>query len=203
MVETVVDFYFGLSSRYSYLAHTQINRLSKEYKVTFNWKPLFSPDLMDRRGQNPFMMAPPSGAYDVDYRLGDVRRWAGFYAIPYVEIDGRLEGDRRLFSHAAVAGAWFGKAEEMSRAIFARMFTTKATTLTADDLAALAAEIGIDPAAFKTALDAPDTQALHDAHIDDAIAVGAFGVPTFVCDGQLWFGNDRLVLLEKWLQQRS
>jgi len=194
-----VDFYFGLSSRYSYLAHTQIDAIARRTGATFVWKPLFSPDMMNRRGQNPFAVAPPSGAYDVDYRLRDVRRWAAHYGIPYHEIDGRLEGDRRLFSLAAVAGAALGKAEEMSRAIFAALFQSERRTLTDLELVELAVATGLDAAAYAQALTAPETEALHDSHIDEAIAAGAFGVPTFVCKGNLWFGNDRLVLMEEWL----
>ncbi len=203
MTNAIVDFYFGLSSRYSYLAHSQIERIAAVTGAQFNWKPFFGPALMDKREQNPFAGPAPSGIYDVAFRLRDVRRWAGHYAIPYLEIDGRLQGDRRLFSHAAVAGAAMGQAEAMSRAIFKAMFVEERDALAKADFIELAGKVGLDEAAYAQALEAPETQALHDRHIDDAIAAGVFGTPTFVCEDELWFGNDRLVLLEEWLLARE
>jgi len=198
-----VDFYFGLSSRYSYLAHSQLAGIAERTGATFVWKPLFVPELMNKRQQNPFASAPPSGAYDVAYRLRDVGRWADHYGIPYNEIDGRLEGNRRLFSLAAVAGAALGAAEAMSRAIFKAMFQSDRRSLTDLELVELAVATGLDSRAYAEALTSPDTEALHTQHIDEAIAAGVFGAPTFVCEGHLWFGNDRLVLLEEWLRANS
>ena len=34
---------------------------------------------------------------------------------------------------------------------------------------------------------------------EEAIARGAFGAPTFFVDGQMWFGNDRIAQLERFL----
>ena len=194
-----VDFYFGLSSRYSYLAHTQLEGITERTGATFVWKPLFTPDLMNKQGQNPFASAPPSGAYDVGYRLRDVARWARHYGIPYIEIDGRLEGDRRQFSLAAVAGAALGKAEAMSKAIFAAMFQSERRSLTDMELVEIAVAIGLDSKGYSEALTSPQTEVLHTSHIESGIAAGVFGAPTFICEGHLWFGNDRLVLLEEWL----
>lgn len=198
-----VEFYFGLSSRYSYLAHTQLDGIADRTGATFIWKPLFTPDLMNKRQQNPFASASPSGAYDVDYRLRDVARWANHYDISYIEIDGRLDGDRRLFSLAAVAGAALGQAEAMSKAIFSAMFQSERRSLTDLELVDLAVATGLDAKAYADALTSPATEALHAQHIDEGIAVGVFGAPTFICEGNLWFGNDRLVLLEEWLTAQS
>ncbi len=198
-----VDFYFGLSSRYSYLAHTQLEGIAARTGATFVWKPFFSPDLMTKRGQNPFATAPPSGTYEVSYRLRDVARWAEHYGIPYIEIDGRLEGDRRLFSLAAVAAATLGAAEPTARAIFREMFQTQRTALTPTDLTRIAVSVGLDAAAFANTLTSAETEAHHARTIDEAISAGVFGAPTFICEGNLWFGNDRLVLLEEWLKTQG
>ena len=40
------------------------------------------------------------------------------------------------------------------------------------------------------------TGRLHHA-ITDAVALGVFGVPSFVLDGEVYWGNDRLILL-RW-----
>ncbi len=62
-------------------------------------------------------------------------------------------------------------------------------------LAEVARSHGIDPAVTG---DPAVKQALFDA-VDEAVERGLFGVPTFVVDDQLWWGGDRLHLVERAL----
>ena len=61
---------------------------------------------------------------------------------------------------------------------------------------ALPARLGLDPAAFERDRAAPETRARHDGLLEEAAARGAFGVPTFFLGERMFWGNDRLVLLE-------
>ena len=55
--------------------------------------------------------------------------------------------------------------------------------------------MGIDPSDLGD-LAAADIEAAYRAQVVEALAAGAFGVPTFVTgDGTLFFGQDRLPLL--------
>ena len=56
----------------------------------------------------------------------------------------------------------------------------------AQALAAVAAQLGVDPAAIGH----DDTKAALRANTDAALAAGVFGVPTLAFDGQLFWGND-------------
>ncbi len=64
-------------------------------------------------------------------------------------------------------------------------------------IAAAARDAGLDPRRLIEASKNSDTKAqLHHA-ITDAVALGVFGVPSFVLDGEVYWGNDRLILL-RW-----
>jgi 2-hydroxychromene-2-carboxylate isomerase len=52
-------------------------------------------------------------------------------------------------------------------------------------------ESGIDPALLERA-QAPDVKAALIANTEDAVARGAFGIPTFFVDEEIFFGKDRL-----------
>src|SRR3954471_21309911 len=89
-----VQFIFGLGSRYSYLAATQISALEHDTGCTVAWLPLLSSELMRRRNQNPFAAkdadgnwsgAAVSGQYTESYRRTDLARWARLYGVPYQE----------------------------------------------------------------------------------------------------------------------
>ena len=63
-----IAFYYGLGSRYSYLAFTQIERIESEYGCRFDLHPISSIDLMQLCGPSPFEGRPVSGQYDWGYR---------------------------------------------------------------------------------------------------------------------------------------
>ncbi len=77
-----------------------------------------------------------------------------------------------------------------------RLIFVDGTAIDAAVIATLPAQLGIDTEAFRRDLDGPQTKARHDGLLDEARARGAFGVPTFFLGNQMFWGNDRLVLLE-------
>lgn len=191
---TVVDFYLGLGSRYSYLAASQVDRFEAQYGCRFAWKPIASGALIDRRGDNPFRRDDGVGQYDRSYREYDAKAWAAHYGIPFRE-PAPFEVDASVPAIACLAAERQGALVACCRALFAMIFAEGAT-IDAAVIGALPARLDLDAAAFRRDLDSPETRARHDALIDEAAARGAFGVPTFFLDGRMFWGNDRLPLLE-------
>jgi 2-hydroxychromene-2-carboxylate isomerase len=171
-----VEFFYGLGSRYSYFASTQLDRLVAGTGCRVRWRPLFSGDLFAARGRDPFAGQPASGQYDWAYRRRDAERWAAYYGVPYREPE-------------AVAF------EPFSRRLFQALFVEGTSPLDDRACAVLAQQVGLDEAAFRQALGQHETAAGLAATVEDAITRGVFGVPSFVLGAEIYFGNDRLVLL--------
>jgi 2-hydroxychromene-2-carboxylate isomerase len=191
---TTVDFYLGLGSRYSYLAASQVDRLEAQYGCRFAWKPIASGALIDRRGDNPFRREDGVGQYDRAYREYDARAWGAHYGIPFRE-PAPFEVEADVPALACLAAERQGALVACCRTLFATIFAEGAT-VDAAVINALPVRLGLDTTAFRRDLDLPETRARHEALIDEAHARGAFGVPTFFLDGRLFWGNDRLPLLE-------
>lgn len=196
---TRVQFFYGLGSRYSYLAATQVPSLAARTGAAFDWRPLFSGELMRRLGRSPFEGPPLSGQYDWTYRRIDAERWAALYGAPFVEPAPFALPPAR-YALAAEAARGFGRIEAFSLALFDAIFGAGAP-VGAAEIRAAAAAAGIDPAAHASRTDAPETAAAVEASLEAAIGGGAFGVPAFLVDGDLYWGNDRLPLLERRLLQ--
>ncbi|MBK8160821.1 MAG: DsbA family protein [Rhodospirillaceae bacterium] len=194
----IVDFYYAIGSRYCYLAQSQVQRLEAIGQVAVRWRPLLSEDLMRARGLTPFKDQAVSVQYMPEYRSEDAARWAAFYNIPYREPSWKAIDWRRV-NMAAVVAARVGDVAAYSRRLFDATFGAGATLLTDHDLARLAGEAGLDGARLVSLIDDKETQALHRRTIDAAVEAGAFGVPTFVVDGEVFWGNDRLILLQHHL----
>ena len=194
----MIDFYYGLGSRYSYLASTQLAGLAAETGCRLRWRPLYSADLFAARGADPFQGDPVSGQYDWAYRRRDAEAWADYYGVPYREpLDVRFEG-RRL-ALAATAAGHLGAVERFSRRLFEAIFVHGTSPLDDAALADIAAEVGLDPGAWADEIASPGAAQALAATLRDALAAGVFGVPSFVVAGRVVFGNDRLPILRHLL----
>lgn len=195
MTSCVVPFYYGLGSRYSYLAASQLERIESETACRFEWLPLQSGELIRRanHGLSPFADSAPSGQYAWAYRQQDAESWAKFYDVPYNEPHA-FRTDPADLALACWVADGHGLLKEMSRLLFEAVFVER-QVITRNLLSILAQKLGMDGDAFPTAIDEQDAAAKHEAALGRAIGDGAFGVPSFVVAGQVFWGNDRLPLV--------
>ncbi len=194
-----VDFYYGLGSRYSYLAATQLARIAAETGCRFEWHPVASGPLMRLRGGRPFSGTPVSGQYEWPYRRADAEAWAEYYGVPYREpVDFLVDPD--YLALAATAAKQLGAVEAYSRRLFQAIFVEGRAVAEAD-LIGFAEDAGLDAQALRAQLDDPATTARYQAELRRARERGAFGVPTFFLGERMFWGNDRLVLLEHFIHK--
>jgi 2-hydroxychromene-2-carboxylate isomerase len=172
-----VDVFYGIGSRYSYLAASQIEWLEQDTGASVRWRPLYSTELMKRRGVDPFEGAPPSGQYDPDYRTRDVSRWAAFYGIPFHDAD-RSALDWRRYALAAVAADRLGRVVEFSKRLYNAVFGTDVAPTDSVGLAGVADAAGLDGRQLVRLIDDPETAQRHERTIVDALSAGVFGVPS-------------------------
>ncbi len=200
MAGLVVPFYFGVGSRYSYLAATQLEAMEERTGCTFEWLPLNSAELIRRAndGASPFVGSAPSGQYDWKFRQQDAEAWASYYGVSYREPaePGREVSD---FGHACWIADEHGKLKDMCWQLFKAKFVEPRDQSRAG-IRQMANEIGLDGGALIDRLDAPEIAAKHERVLSQALAAGVFGAPTFVVNEQLLWGNDRLVLVEHALR---
>ena len=193
-----VDFYFGLGSRYSYLAFTQINRIEERTGCSFDLHPLSSSELLALCGYSPFDGRPNSGQYDWAYRRSDAAQWAECYGVPFVEPK-PLPQDHRLMARACHAADLQGWLLPYCAALFQAVFVENAL-IGADQCAEIASGLGLDMNRFAIAMTGGEAERRVEASAREAFERGAFGVPTFFVDDKMYWGNDRLVLLERYLR---
>lgn len=198
---TQVRFFFGLGSRYSYLAATQLDKLSEETGAAFIWRAIYSPELIVRAGSDPFAADTRRGQYQSEYRTLDAKRWAALYSVPYNEPDWHRINWKHL-ALACVAADIQGAGEAFSRKLILSCFTASGPPQDHEALIRIAESVGITRSIFEDVEQDPCVEERHQLNVRDALAAGAFGVPTFVTeDGQLFFGQDRLPLLRQHLAQ--
>jgi len=195
MALQTIPFYFGLGSRYSYLASTQLDRIERDTGCTFEWLPLATGTLISRAngGRNPFHETPNSGQYDWTFREKDAAAWADYYGVPFNE-PVAFRADPEDLAKACWFAEEYGMLKPLCRQIFRAIFIDS-QVVTRPLLAELASDLGLESNRMIEALDSRDIIEKHEQVLDRALADGAFGSPTFIVNGHLFWGNDRLPLV--------
>jgi 2-hydroxychromene-2-carboxylate isomerase len=69
-------------------------------------------------------------------------------------------------------------------------------------LVAIADENGMDGKALLAATETDEVKTEYERNTEEAIRIGVFGAPTYVYEGELFWGQDRLDMLEWRLKQK-
>jgi 2-hydroxychromene-2-carboxylate isomerase len=85
----------------------------------------------------------------------------------------------------------------LSHALLRALWAEERDTSQAAVRIAIADENGYDGAALQALERAPDTLADYRAFSDEAERLGVFGAPTFVLQGELFWGQDRLEFVDR------
>ncbi|RMF21637.1 MAG: hypothetical protein D6756_12055 [Cyanobacteria bacterium J083] len=159
--------------------------------------------LIKQNGISPFEGKPVSGQYQWFYRELDAKRWAKLYNIPYIEPRGKVNFDSELLARACTAAKCLGKVKEYTCLLFKAMFEDSVSQIDERECVIRAEACGISKINFQNLLTAQETLDQLNATIDRALESGVFGVPTFIVSGELFWGNDRIVLLRHYLKMSN
>lgn len=191
-----VTFFFDVHSPWSYLASMLVGPLARRYGASILWRPIHLANLMDRiGGMRPLEQTRARVAW---YEQDLADRMA-HHGLPYdPHPDYPLRPSRALRS--CVYAAERGCADAFVRAVMQGYWFEKKDISDMAVLQGLADAVGLGPAPLaEIAADEGYKRAVA-ANTDDAIASGVFGVPSFLFDGKLYFGSDRMDLLEAALR---
>ncbi len=192
----IVEFYLDLTDPHSYLASTQVERIAAGTGAVFRWYPVAASELLER-GQDPYFR--PHGPFDPEFRRSDVEAWAAYYQVSLRDPPSRQKPDATFLAGAAIAAGGSEERGAMVKRLFSAIFVEMRTKVDSTDLFNFAADVGLDPWAYRNALIDPTVEAERIAIIERAKAFGVFGVPFCVTRDKKYFGHERLLLLTQHL----
>jgi 2-hydroxychromene-2-carboxylate isomerase len=193
-----VDFYFDFSSPYSYIASEWIEALAARHGRTVAWHAI----LLGATFQVTEIKSPVSYPLKREYSLLDFERSARFAGVPL-----KMPAKFPIATQNAARIFWWLDASDPARARDwarhgLRAFFARGVDLSdAIALQALAAEFGPPGMQAQDVWNDPQWKAALKAANDAAIAHGVFGAPFFIIDGEPFWGNDRRVQIERWLEK--
>lgn len=194
MTQRAIEFFYDVSSPYTYLALTQMDALEARTGVPVRFRPFLLGGVFKASGND----LPARVAAKAKWMLEDLARWAAHYDVPF-RFPSRFPLNSLASQRALVATErLFGEAaqKKLARALFHAYWVEDRDVSSREVVALLAEQVGLDAAAILEAADAPETKDLLRATTDEAVRRGAFGAPSIFFGDALFFGNDRLALLE-------
>lgn len=191
----IIEFFWDPASTYSYLAATQIEALAARCGATVQWKPFLLGKVFEATGNKMPAALPAKGKY----LFRDAALWARYYGVPFA-FPKIFPLNSVLASRAALAAAQAGRGVEFSLALLKAYWAEGKDPSQPEVVAAIAGSVGLDGAALLAATQEPSVKDALRANTDDAVKRGAFGAPTFYVGEQMFWGNDRLGLLEAYVK---
>ena len=186
--EPVIDFWFSVGSTYTYLSVTRLPEVEREAGVTFRWRPFSVRQIMIEMDNIPFRTKPVKAAY----MWRDIERRAVRYGMPIRVPAPYPLAHWDVANRVAVLAAAEGWVANYARATYRRWFEEGLEPGTDPNLGDSLREIGQDPARVLPRAASTEIGAAYDAATAEARTLGIFGSPTFVVDGELFWGDDRL-----------
>jgi len=193
MTTSRIDFFFSFRSPYSYLAAPRAFALADRYDVEVVFHGVIP---MAMRGQS---VPRPKRLHT----LRDTKREADRLGMPFGRIHDPIGAGAMRCLHVAAHASGVGRVRrfvlEASRAIWA-----EATDVSRDEeLRPICERAGLEWTACAAALDDPDIHARVEADTARLAELDHWGVPVFVIEDELYWGQDRIEDLERRLTPRT
>ena len=192
-----IDFHFDFSSPYSFLASEQIEPLAARYGRIVTFRPVLLGVIFKASGGAPLTeQYGPKARYSVH----DFERSARFAGIRYrhpskfpIGAVGASRAVLWLQQHQP------DRANAFVHAVFRAFFQDDRDISDPVVVAQIAQSVGLEGARLMEDAQAPAIKDALRKDVEEAVAFGVFGAPTIVVDGEVFWGNDRLPQIERWL----
>ena len=188
-----IDYYFTLNSPWVYLAGDRLDRIAAKHGCTVRVKPMEIGEVFSRTGGLPLKQR---SAARQAYRMQELKRWRAVTGRPIVLEPRHWPADVAQASAAiAAVDKAGGDALSLSRAFSDAIFEAERDIADPAVLDALCAPFDLDAEALAQGA------ALFAANTAEAIARGVFGSPSYVVGDEIFWGQDRLDLLDWHLER--
>lgn len=195
--------YYSLSSPWAYLAGPRLQDIVRRHRPKLWLKPYDFQAVVPKTGGVPLRTRPePRRAYHET----ELDRWRKYLGMPLVLKPShypQVVSDPDWNKHAGwmVIGAQDAGLDALllSHAMLRALWAEERDIASADERRAIADENGFDGQALVAAEKTPRVQQLYRQFSEEALQLGVFGSPTFVLEGELFWGQDRLDFVDRAL----
>lgn len=193
-----LEFFYDCSSPWTYLAFSKIEQVAHSHDAELIWRPILVGGLFNTVNPSVYENRAKPVPVKAKYYVKDLRDWANFYGLKI--------GNPTVFpvnSVKAMRGAFVAhehrRISRYSRRVFEAYWGDNRDISQDDVLRDIVQECGLDEQEYFAKIASEEYKARLRANVEELIARGGFGSPTMFVEGAMFFGNDRLPLVERAL----
>lgn len=198
----LLEFFFDYSCPWAYLAFTRARETAMRTGAQILWKPV----LLDRvfAAVNPALLETRFNhqSRKARYQDKDLGDWARFCGLKIARPH-HWPDDVELALRGAVFALENRLIEPFSKGVFEAYFGALEDINQVGVLVDIAVACGLDRKRFVQRIAEPDTLAQLRKNTDELVERGGFGCPTMFIGDDMYFGNDRMPLVEMALARAS
>jgi 2-hydroxychromene-2-carboxylate isomerase len=193
-----VDYYFTPLSPWTFLGARRFAEIVARQGASVSVRPVDFGPIFAKTGGLPLQERPKVRQ---DYRLMELRRWSERLGLPITLHPRFFPANGELSCWMIIAAGEQGQADalRLTEAIGAAVWQQERNIADADTLRLVADEAGLDGAALLARARDPAMAAARASMTEAALAAGVFGAPSYVIDGEIFWGQDRLDFVERKL----
>jgi 2-hydroxychromene-2-carboxylate isomerase len=193
-----VLFYFDFISPFGYFASLRVDALGARYGRIVDWRPmLLGVSVLKVMGLKPLLETPLKGDY--------IRREFARYVRRHGLVIKRRVDDPFMDPRACGRAFYWTRAHHpelarpLAQAIFHHYWAEGEDLSSAQAVAQLPLPLGLDSGELRDAIQGEESGRLLRSAVEQSMALGVFGSPTVIVDGELFWGVESFASLEDWL----
>lgn len=190
-----LEFWFDFSCPYAYVASTRVEALAERVGARLDARPMLLGGVFQARG-TPQNLSDTLAPAKARHNLADMQRQARAAGVPLVMPAGHpLRTVDALRCVLAAGEPFMPLAHRFYRAYWAEGRDLSRREVVAE----IVGEAGLNVAEVLARAGSEEIKTELRRRTDEAVARGVFGVPTMFVDGELYWGADRLEMVEEAL----
>lgn len=193
--------YFWINSDWAYLGADRLEALAQKHDAVIIHKPVDLLDVYARTGGIPLPQRSPARQA---YREAELRRWTERLSIPLNITPRYMCPNGDMASRFTIAADILGHpVAPLYKAILHAEWCDEKDISDPDVVLAVARGLNLPAEEIMHKAQAPEVETVYRSNTDEAVALGVFGSPTYVVDGALFWGQDRLDFLDEALSAQT
>lgn len=190
-----IDYYFSVLSDWAYFGGERLERLARRHGAKINHMPIRLAAVYAGTGG---IVLQKRSKQRQDYRIAELRRWRDFLGIPINFFPKHYPTDDELASCLIIAAKLQAlDAGILANAILRAIWAEERDIADAETLRRIAEGFGFDGEELLAQARAEATKQEFERYTMEAQQRGVFGSPFYICEGEVFWGQDRLDFLER------
>jgi 2-hydroxychromene-2-carboxylate isomerase len=196
-----IEYFYSAHSAFAYIGSARLMEIARTAGRRIAHRPIDLRRVVATTGPGSTNgLTPARQAY---FSGREIERWAEARGAPVMAgVPSHHDKDMTLANGMLIAALLQGaEVDGLAHCLLQAHWRDDADLADEETLARLGEEAGVEPGPLLAAALSPEVQAVYAANSEEAIRRSVFGSPSYFVDGDMFYGQDRLELIERALER--